>query len=70
MSQKGILSVPQYRVLDVTARRRGSRFGWEIRESDRRLIESSSGTYASDREAIHAGNRAARAIRAQHSGVR
>jgi hypothetical protein len=65
MPLKDILGLPQYRVLDVKARRYGSDFRWEIRESDGRIIESSSDAYSTDREAVRAGNRAARAIRKQ-----
>jgi hypothetical protein len=67
MSQNDILGLPQYRLLDVRALRHGSSFRWEIRESDGRLIESSSDAYSTDREAIRAANRAARAIKKQCS---
>jgi hypothetical protein len=39
MPLKDILGLPQYRVLDVKARRYGSGFRWEIRESDGRIID-------------------------------
>jgi hypothetical protein len=65
MSQNDILGLPQYRLLDVRALRHGSSFRWEIRESDGRLIESSSDAYSTDREAIRAANRASRAIKKQ-----
>jgi hypothetical protein len=67
MSQKDVLGLPQYRLLDVRTLRRGSSFSWEIRESDGRLIESSSDVYSTDREAVRAANRAARAIKKQCS---
>ena len=50
MLLKDILGLPQYRVLAVKARRYGSDFRWEVRESDGRIIESSSDAYSTDRE--------------------
>ena len=63
MSQKGISSLPQYRVLNVTALPSGATFRWEIRESDGTLVEISIEAYATAREAVNAGNRAARAMK-------
>jgi hypothetical protein len=63
MFQTDILSLPEYRVLDVNVRRSGSRFKWQICESDGRVIATSADTYSTDREAVRAGYRAARAIR-------
>jgi hypothetical protein len=68
MIQKDILSLPEYRVLDVNVRRYGSRFKWQICESDGRVIETSADTYSTDREAVRAGYRAARAIRDRCKG--
>jgi hypothetical protein len=56
-----------YRLLNVMVRRctlNRDRFRWGVHEEiDGRLVGSALGSYATEREATHAGNAAARAIR-------
>ena len=56
-----------YRLLTVTVRRctlNRDRFRWGVQEEiDGRVVGSALSSYATEREATHAGNAAARAIR-------
>ncbi len=56
----------RYRILDVIVRRCASdlaAYGSRVLESDGRVLASSTRTFATEREALHDGNGAAREIR-------
>jgi hypothetical protein len=60
-----------YRILDVRVSKSATdrnRYEWRVLESDGKLIEASTLTYATDQDAMRAGNAAARKIR--HLGSR
>ena len=62
-----------YRLLDVRVLRCASdrsRFRWSVRERDGRMVETGSHSYATEAEAIRAGNAAARAIRKREQSSR
>jgi hypothetical protein len=55
-----------FRILNVKVVRNSrdrSLYEWQVFESDGTLLQSSTQTYSNDRDALRAGNAAARAIR-------